>query len=232
MFSIRKITLSVLTAFVLVTFAGCASYTVDPSAKDVYLHSKISPLESAVDALIEGDALRANEMANRELRNNPRDPRFNLINALAYQARAKGEGYLWNMAKVGYVLSHKFDPYLWQASYLSGLLELHERDLDTAAVSFAKAVAASPDVPGPFYGLAAASYARGDFSLAYRAAGIALDIDDSVSTEGLQIAALCFAAAADFTRAERQLVKMQQLGGGREWFEDGPVSGSFLATIP
>lgn len=155
-------------------------------------------IRDAMQAILAGNPEQANDILNRVLGHAPRNPLMNLINGMAYQSRAAGEGQYWDMAKVGYQLAHQFDPYLWQAPYLLGLMYMHERNFAAAIMTFSDAALVNPRTAMPLYGLAAASYSKGDVTTAYRAIQQALRLDNGkLLPQNRYIIALCLAATGN-----------------------------------
>lgn len=213
-----KILIRYLIIFVVVVIMGCASeHDLLMNSKNTYLNVAINTahpaIRDAAQALLAGNPEQANDILNRILGYEPRNPMINLLNGMAYQARAVGEGQYWDMAKVGYQLAYQFDPYFWQAPYLLGLIYMQERNFAAAITAFSDATLANPRTAIPLYGLAAASYVRGDLSIAYRAIqqAILLDGGNPLPQNGA-ITALCLAAAGNFTDAEKQIAALKVTG--------------------
>jgi general secretion pathway protein D len=214
----KKLKIHLYATFVSTIITSCTTdhVFIENSATEstIYTGNAVDPtIRSAIQALMTGNPEHANSILNAVLSNAPRDPLANLLNGMAYQMRAAGEGPYWDMAKVGYQLARKFDPYLWQASYLLGLMLLKERSLDAAAVAFSESALASPQNATPLYALAAASYAQGDLSLAYQAVKQAARFDGNNPTpNNRHISALCAAAVGDFALATTHLTALKAAG--------------------
>lgn len=200
---------------IIVALAGCSTITnLDTPLTSEYsipnVNSSNPEAHRAATYILQGNYIDANTLLNQALSSSPRDPVLNLLNGMAYQARATGEGVLWDLAKVGYQLAQKFDPYLWQASYLLGLMQVKERNFTAATASFADAALANPHTALPLYSLAAVSYTQGNLNMAYQAITQALRLDSTTSIiQHYHIAALCLAAAGDFEAATAQVAALQ-----------------------
>lgn len=224
----KKLIISSCIITVSIGFTGCATNHAfipnNTTADAEYTKNTVNPaIQNAIQALMTGNPEYANELLNSVLSNAPRDPLTNLLNGMAYQMRAAGEGPYWDMAKVGYQLARKFDPYLWQAPYLLGLMLLKERSLAAAAVAFSEAVLDSPMNATPLYALAAASYAQGDLTTAYQAMKQAMRFDtNNLATNNRQIATLCAAAVGEFAEATAQIAALKAAGAASSetnWLE-------------
>ncbi|MEE4379823.1 MAG: hypothetical protein V2J55_20230 [Candidatus Competibacteraceae bacterium] len=210
---------------ILATLLGCGLWLVliqgcgiDMDSRSSFGSISISPsihstrISQGVDALVAGEFRSANTAFNILLVDIPRDPLVNFLNGFAYQAAAVGEGYEWDLAKTGYQLAQKFDPFLWQASYMLGLMSLKERDALSAAAAFAQAAIVGTFESEPLFGLAAAACIAGDLGTAYLAVRRALELEPEPDTDARRIAAITFAGVGDFEAARQQLEAMEAAG--------------------
>jgi tetratricopeptide (TPR) repeat protein len=203
-------------AIVISGLLGCSYSPVNPDAPDSntlldYSLAKTRPsIRQATSSILSGNGERANAALNTLLNSSPRDPLANLLNGVAYQSQANGEDMLWDLAKIGYQLAEQFDPYLWQAPYLSGFMLLKEKKLSEAINAFLRAALTNPENATPLYGLALANYVKGDVRTAYQVVTQALQLDHNHPLPQHQrIAVLCLAAAGAFDSAQQQLTTLK-----------------------
>jgi len=175
----------------------------------------LQPSEAAAvaTALRVGDLKGARDKAADGLQRNPHDARLQFLNGLAYHLTAEaGDAAAYDLARVGYESSLRFDPNDFWADYMLGVLEFERGAWRKSQERFAAALLQRPDDARALAGLAAASYYAGDASLASLAGERAAAIAPG-DPEVLKIAAMGAAAGADPSRAERYLAAFRAAGG-------------------
>src|ERR1700749_2978558 len=80
-----------------------------------------------------GDVAGAHQIAGEILSRDPRDARMHFVNALAYHVAAeRGDASAYELAKVGYQTSLRFDPHDFWANDLLGVLNFERGDWQSA----------------------------------------------------------------------------------------------------
>jgi Flp pilus assembly protein TadD len=169
----------------------------------------------AAAALKAGNLAAAHAAAERALQRNPGNAELQFLNGLAYHlAAAKGDAGAYDLARVGYESSLRFDPNAYWPAYMLGALEFERGDWREAQEHFSAAALKAPDDWRALSGLAAASYYAGDSALAWLAAERAAKIAPR-EPQALRIAALTADAAGDDKAATRFASAYAAAGGAR-----------------
>lgn len=207
----KQVALAVLAA----CLAACASPSAAAAAATPAAAG--SPASRAIDAV--ADALRRNDLrAARDaaadgLQRNPHDARLQFLNGLTYHLAAeRGDASAYDLARVGYESSLRFDPNDFWPSYMLGALELERANWPEAQARFATALLRRPDDARALAGLATASYYAGDAALASLAGERAASLSPR-DPRVLRIAAMSQAAAGDDAGAARFLKAYAAAGG-------------------
>ncbi|HVN01896.1 MAG TPA: hypothetical protein VMT68_16980 [Caulobacteraceae bacterium] len=170
---------------------------------------------AAAAALRSGDLAAAHTAAERGLQRDPRDAELQFLNGLAYHlAAARGDAGAYDLARVGYESSLRFDPNAYWPSYMLGALEFERGDWRAAEQRFSAAALRAPDDWRALSGLAASSYYAGDPGLAWLAAERAAKLAPR-EPQVLRVAALAADAAGDDAAAARLASAYAAAGGAK-----------------
>lgn len=123
-------------------------------------------VESALDALADGDLERASHRANAALKFDITNPRLQFLNAYVYQQMGlSGDTSKYQLAEQGYLQTLKFDPGNTRVQYQLGTVYMAQRKYSLARNYFAAVALDNDDDPAALYDLATASYyARDPFT--------------------------------------------------------------------
>jgi len=164
-----------------------------------------------VDAIVAGDARRANHEFNLALAHDMKNPGLHVANALAYQIRARtGEPDLFNLAETGYLVALE-QQYDFQSAVLQ-LAHLYFEHKHYAKAQQAAAYALkldSSNIEG-LYLLASASYTNGDVDLALWAIDRAIGLAPQDET-GARMIPLIYGAAGLTDEANAYINERQNL---------------------
>jgi Flp pilus assembly protein TadD len=151
-------------------------------------------------ALRAGRLEQARTLLSEQLRSQPDNGYWHLLNGLSYQLDGNSLQTL-DLASVGYEAAAKFAHGYYWADYCQGTVALQRGDTTQAAEHFSRAILADPERPEAFVGLAVSAYSNGDLSVARLASARALQLAPA-SVEALRTAAFTAAASGDRTRYE------------------------------
>jgi len=166
----------------LTLLCGCAglssqtnSSSVVPSTlhvEDLFPKSQVAGLpdtliRDGIMALSANDLNEASSLFNQALKRDPRNSYIQFLNGLTYHLRAEsGEAGQYEFARLGYELALKFDKSNQLAAQQLARYYLKKKEYRQAQEYFAQALLNQPDNAELLYGLAKASYYRGDLEAA------------------------------------------------------------------
>ena len=170
--------------------AGCASHA--PVAQP-------SQVGDAVAAALEQGRLeQARTLLAAQLRSQPDNGYWHLLNGLSYQL-ADDSPQTLDLAAVGYDAAVRFARGYYWADYCQGSVTLERGNAARATEHFSRAILDDPARPEAFLGLAVAAYSNGDLPVARLAAARALQLAPN-DADVLRTA--LFTAAASGDRAQ------------------------------
>lgn len=189
------------------TFAGLCILTAcaaqppkDPSAE----------VGNAVAAALrQGRLEQARGMLAAQLRSQPDNGYWHLLNGLSYQLEGDTPQTL-DLAAVGYDAAARFSRGYYWADYCLGSVTLERGDAARASEYFSRAILDDPARPEAYLGLAVAAYSNGDLPVARLAAAQALKLSPH-DTEVLRTAAFTAAASGDRPRYDAIMTTAAQL---------------------
>lgn len=221
--TLRILTGFLLTAVALSILSGCSSI-ISPlgvrSPQGGSQQGMPSPNKKATQAIVEAlDERRFRDAArqvNQLLAGDPANARLHLLNGLVYYRQFldgdRGQG---DQAETGFLLALQFDPTLYHANYLLGLLYLDLHRFDKARLQLLEGVTAFRHSPEFLLALAHAAYYSHDLPLAVWAVDKYLALlpgDKHV----IEAAAIIYAAAGDDARSRESLTKLGQAGDAQK----------------
>ena len=162
-----------LTLAGLCLLTACASQPPDTRPSHTATQDQVG--NAVATALRQGKLDQARALLATELRSQPDNGYWHLLNGLSYQLAGDSPQTL-DLAAVGYEAAARFSRGYYWADYCLGSVTLQRGDAGQASEHFARAILDDPARPEGFLGLAVAAYSNGDLPVARMAAARALEL--------------------------------------------------------
>ncbi len=170
-------------------------------------------VQDGVAALEAGDFIAAQKGFNRALKFDPSNSSLHFLNGLTYHLRAEaGDTSQIEFARIGYQLALEHDASNYWAAYQLGHINFDEQRYRAAQEAFSYVLLYAPENQTFLRALAVASYYAQDIKTAVATA----DKVTETTPDFLRSAAMIYAAAGDFDRAETSLAAYRTSEGVRD----------------
>lgn len=196
--------------------------------KKIVLGILISTQVMALSAPLSAKADNNNEIAkiNSALKRSPLDPRLNFLAGLAYERTSVMGTDQREMARVGYLMALKNDPYFWPAHVQLGFMAMDDRDAVSAQEQFSAAAAINSEEPIIYYALARAAFCAGDLQIAETSWKRATQLRAPQSVDELVTSAAIERQIGQSEAADRYVARITQMG------QEAPRMALYNAASP